>query len=195
MKRAKSNRPKECPYVGKGGLKLQFALEHFGLDVRGLVAADLGCHVGGFTDCLLQHGAAKVYAVDTAYGLLEWKLRTDSRVEVYERTNALHWAPPDPLDVIVSDLGWTKQEKSLPVIVGMLKEGGRALSLVKPQYEVEWDRSARRVVPEEQIPEVLAEVRSRCPEELTILGEARSPYPGNGGNIEYWLLLELRIKT
>lgn len=193
MRRSKSNRPKDCPYVGKGGLKLEFALEHFRIEAAGLVTADLGCNVGGFTDCLLQHGAAKVYAVDTSYGLLAWKLRTDPRVVVFERTNALHWTPPEPLDLVASDLGWTRQEKALPAIAGMLKPGGRALSLVKPQYEAPEDWLTRGVLSEERIPEVMELVRSSCSEELAILSEARSPYLGAAGNIELWLLLERRL--
>jgi len=192
MKRAKSNRPKDCPFVGKGGLKLQFALEHFKIEVRGLVIADLGCHVGGFTDCLLQSGAARVYAVDTAYGLLAWKLRTDNRVVVCERTNALYWAPPEPLDLVVSDLGWTKQEKALPAIARMLKPGGEALSLIKPQYEAPRRWLTKGVLPEERIQEVLAAVYSCRPEELVVMGHARSPYLGSGGNVEFWLRLAHR---
>jgi 23S rRNA (cytidine1920-2'-O)/16S rRNA (cytidine1409-2'-O)-methyltransferase len=187
MKRAKSKRPKDCPFAGKGGLKLQFALEHFRVDIHGLVCADLGCNVGGFTDCLIQNGAAKVYAVDTSYGLLAWKLRTDSRVVVFERTNVLHWSAPEPLDFVVSDLGWTPQEKALPVIAGMLKPGGRALSLVKPQYEAPDEWLVRNVLPEERIPEVMEIVREHVPDELRILGEAQSPYVGHGGNKETWL--------
>ncbi len=190
MKRSKQNRPKDCPFVGKGGLKLQFALEHFGVDVQGTVAADLGCNVGGFTDALIQAGAAKVYAVDTSYGLLAWKLRTDERVVVFERTNALHWTPPEPLDLVVADLGWTKQEKALPVMAGMLKSGGLAVSLVKPQYEAPREWLVKNVLPEERIPEILEMVRSIVPEELEIIGEARSPYEGAGGNTEYLLLLK-----
>ena len=189
MKRSKQNRPKDCPFVGKGGLKLQFALEHFGIDVSGLVAADLGCNVGGFTDALLQSGAVKVYAVDTSYGLLAWKLRTDERVVVVERTNALHWTPPELVDLAVGDLGWTKQELALPLMARILKPGGQALSLVKPQYEAEGNRG---VLPEERIPEVLETVRSIVPEEFEVLGEERSPYIGGGGNIEYWLWLRKR---
>lgn len=191
MSRAKSNRPKDCPFVGKGGLKLQFALQYFGLDASGLTCADLGCNVGGFTDCLLQNGAAKVYAVDTAYGLLAWKLRTDPRVVVVERTNALHWTPPEACDLVVSDLGWTKQEKSLPVIAHMLKPGGRALTLVKPQYEASAHNLSRGVLPDSHLADVLAAVRQQCPRSLSILGEVRSPYPGSGGNIEYWLYVKL----
>ena len=189
MRRAKSKRPKDCPFVGKGGLKLQFALQHFGVDVNGLVCADLGCNVGGFTDCLIQAGAAKVYAVDTSYGLLAWRLRSDPRVIVFERTNVLHWTPPEMVDFIVSDLGWTPQEKALPVIARMLKPGGRALSLVKPQYEAPNEWLVRNVLPEERIPEVMEIVRKQVSEELRILGEVQSPYLGHGGNAEVWLLV------
>jgi len=188
MARSKSNRPKDCPYVGKGGLKLQFALEHFGITVSGLVAADLGCNVGGFTDCLLQVGIGKVYAVDMAYGLLEWKLRTDSRVVVCERTNALDWQPPELLDLVVSDLGWTRQVKALPVIARLLKPGGCALSLVKPQYEVDKRELTGGVLVEEQVALVMERVRANVPRELSVLGDVLSPYRGSGGNIEYWLL-------
>lgn len=189
MKRAKSNRPKDCQYVGKGGLKLEFALDHFRIDVSGYTAADLGTNIGGFTDVLLSRGASKVYAVDTAYGLLAWKLRTDERVVVCERTNALYWESPEPLDFAVSDLGWTPQEKSLPVISRILKPGGQALSLVKPQYEAPKDWLEKGVLPEERIPEVLESARLHVPPELVILGEARSPVIGAGGNVEYWLWL------
>jgi len=192
MKRSKQNRPKDCPFVGKGGLKLQFALEHFKLDVSGMVAADLGCNIGGFTDALLQAGASKVYAVDTSYGLLAWKLRTDERVVVFERMNVLHWTAPEPLDLVVADLGWTRQELALPVMARMLKPGGQALSLVKPQYEVPGNTG---VLPEERIPEALESVHAVIPEEFEVLGEERSPYVGGGGNIEYWLRLHRRIEA
>lgn len=189
MKRSKQNRPKDCPFVGKGGLKLQFALEHFGIEVTGLVAADLGCNVGGFTDALLQAGASKVYAVDTSYGLLAWKLRTDERAVVFERTNALHWSPPELVDLAVADLGWTRQELALPLMARILKPGGQALSLVKPQYEAPDNRG---VLPEERIPEILEAVRSAVPEDFELLGEVRSAYVGSGGNVEYWLWLGRR---
>lgn len=192
MKRAKSNRPKDCPFVGKGGLKLQFALEHFGIDVHGLVTADLGCNVGGFTDCLLQNGAAKVYAVDTSYGLLAWKLRIDERVVVCERTNVLYWSPPEQMDLVVSDMGWTRQDKVLPVIESMLKPGGQALSLLKSQYEAPKDWLDKGVLPEDRIPEILEMVRAHCPEELVIMEDIRSPYVGSGGNIELWLRIKRR---
>jgi 23S rRNA (cytidine1920-2'-O)/16S rRNA (cytidine1409-2'-O)-methyltransferase len=189
MSRSKSNRPKDCPYVGKGGLKLEFGLANFGLSIEDFVCADLGCNVGGFTDCMLQHGASKVYAVDTSYGLLEWKLRSDHRVETHERTNVLHWESPELVDFAAADLGWTKQELTLPVIERILKPGGRALSLVKPQYERrEW--TVKGVFPEEMLPELIESVSLQCPSNLKVDGYVRSPYIGNGGNVEYWLLVE-----
>jgi 23S rRNA (cytidine1920-2'-O)/16S rRNA (cytidine1409-2'-O)-methyltransferase len=126
---------KQQPYVGRGGEKLAFALDQLGLDVRGAVAADFGCNVGGFTDCLLQRGAQRVYAVDTGYGALEWKLRTDPRVVVMERTNAMHVSLPEPMNVIAIDVGWTKQRHILPSALKLIAPAGFILSLFKPQYE------------------------------------------------------------
>ena len=97
--------PNSHPYVGKGGLKLEFALDAFGVEPTHWTAADLGSHVGGFVDCLLQRGAAKVYSVDTSYGTLAWKLRTDPRVVVMERTNAMHVRLPEPVDLVSIDAG------------------------------------------------------------------------------------------
>lgn len=132
-------------YVSRGALKLEHALREFGLDVTGFTGADLGCSTGGFTDCLLRHGASRVFAVDTAYGQLAWKLRNDDRVTVMERTNALHAGPhPDALgaggvDLVVIDLGWTRQDKAIPAALRWVKSAGRIITLVKPHYEA--DRS------------------------------------------------------
>lgn len=132
----------EPTFVSRGGLKLHAALIAFGVDVAGMTCADLGCSTGGFTDCLLQAGAAHVYAIDTAYGELAWKLRQDERVTVMERTNALHAEPPaDLLDrggcgLVVIDLGWTPQARAVPAAARWLGSGGRVISLVKPHYEV-----------------------------------------------------------
>lgn len=189
MSRSKSNRPKNCPYVGKGGLKLEFALEKFDISADGCTCADLGCNVGGFTDCLLQHKASKVYAVDTSYGLLEWKLRIDPRVEVWERKNVLHWDPPEQLDLVAADLGWTKQELVLPVIERILRPHGYGLSLIKPQYErKEWTRNG--IFPEGLLPDLISSICAECPPGIKIIDYAQSPYVGNGGNIEYWLFVE-----
>jgi len=124
-------------YVSRGGLKLAAALDAFGLDVGGLICCDLGCSTGGFTDCLLQRGAARVHSVDTAYGQLAWKLRQDERVVVHERSNALHLEPAELVDLAVIDLGWTKQNHALPAALRWLKQSSDAsiITLIKPHYE------------------------------------------------------------
>ena len=114
-------------YVGRGGEKLAWALDHFGVDVAGRVCCDLGSHVGGFVDALLQAGAARVHAVDTSYGTLAWALRNDPRVEVLERTNALHVTLPEQVDLVTSDVGWTRQEKVLRSVIRQRREGQKAL--------------------------------------------------------------------
>lgn len=130
-------------YVSRGGLKLEHALRTFRIDPAGLTCADLGCSTGGFTDCLLQHGAACVCAVDTAYGEFAWKLRKDPRVRLRERTNALHAEPSEPVDLVVVDLGWTPQKLLLPVALRWLKPQGRIITLIKPHYELS-ARTGRR---------------------------------------------------
>jgi 23S rRNA (cytidine1920-2'-O)/16S rRNA (cytidine1409-2'-O)-methyltransferase len=126
-------------YASRGGLKLRHALDVFAIDVRGFACVDLGCSTGGFTDCLVQAGAACVVAVDTAYGELAWKLRQDPRVVVMERTNALHAVPPQELnggvDLAVADIGWTPQRLVIPAALKWLKPGGRIITLIKPHYE------------------------------------------------------------
>jgi len=191
MSRARPRR-EPCPYVGRGGLKLRFALDHFRVDPAGATAADLGSHIGGFVDCLLQAGAAKVYAVDTARGVLDWTLRQNPRVVVCERTNALHWRPPEPLDLVTVDVGWTRQRLVLPVAAMCLREGGEVLSLVKPQYEAGRRMLRRGVLPRDRLPEVLCGVREAIPDALDLLGEAESPHRGSGGNVEYWWHLRKR---
>lgn len=121
--------------MSRGGEKLKFAIDRLGLDLDGVAAADFGCHVGGFTDCLLQEGAARVYAVDTGYGVLAWKLRQDERVVAMERTNAMHVELPEPVDVVTIDVAWTPQRRILPNALRQAKPDGTILSLLKPQYE------------------------------------------------------------
>jgi 23S rRNA (cytidine1920-2'-O)/16S rRNA (cytidine1409-2'-O)-methyltransferase len=190
MKRARVNRPKSCGYVGKGGLKLEFALRHFRLSVQGLICADLGCHRGGFTDCLLQQSALRVHAVDTGYGILDWKLRNDPRVVVHERTNLIYWKSPEPLDLAVIDAGWTPQRLSIPAALHSLKPGGAVLSLVKPQYEVERSELQRGVLAVDGLGPAMERVRAALSGVARILGEVQSPIPGSGGNIEFWLHLK-----
>ncbi len=144
-------------FVSRAGLKLDHALREFNLDVTGFTCADFGCNAGGFTDCLLQRGAAKVHAIDTGYGMLAWKLRNDPRVIVMERTNALHAAPEkvsdtfSGVDLVVIDLAWTQQRHAIPAALKWLASGtpspqpspkgrgGLIISLVKPHYELDAD--------------------------------------------------------
>src|SRR5579871_1843402 len=124
-------------FVSRAGLKLEFALDAWNIDVRGKICADLGSNVGGFVDCLLQRGAAKVYAVEKGYGVLEWNLRKDPRVAVFERTNAMHVMLPEPVELVTIDVAWTRQKNILPSAARLLAPGGRIVTLVKPHYEAE----------------------------------------------------------
>ena len=147
---------REKAYVGAGGEKLKFAIDKIGLDLRGAVAADFGCNIGGFTDCLLQGGARRVYAVDTGYGMLAWKLRNDERVVVMERTNAMHVELPERVDVVSVDVAWTRQRHILPNALRQLKPDGIILSLFKPQYEAGPPLVRRGRVAEKDFESVLA---------------------------------------
>ena len=179
------------PYVSRGGLKLEAGLRAFGIDVAGWTCVDFGSHVGGFVDCLLRHGAARVYAVDPGYGVLDYRLRTDPRVVVCERKSALNFVCPEPSDLVTIDVGWTKQRLVLPAARRCLKPPtGLVITLVKPQYEAskEWLRGG--VLPDERMEEVLEGCRRDVVElGWTIEGEIESPIRGHGGNAErVWLL-------
>lgn len=181
------------PYVSRAGLKLAAALDRFGLDVTGWTCCDFGSHTGGFVDCLLQRGAARVYAVDPGYGVLAYRLRRDARVVVHERTNALRFVCPEPCDLVTIDVGWTAQRLILPAARRCLKPAtGRVITLVKPQYEAP-KRWLRRGV---LLPGRLDEVLATCREDMRALGwrllaEMESPLRGHGGNVEYLVLLAL----
>lgn len=188
-------------FVSRAGEKLDAALEAFGLDVRGFVCADFGCNVGGFTDCLLQRGAAKVYAVDTGYGELAWKLRKDPRVVVMERTNALYCPAPEPVDLVTIDVAWTPQVKVVPAALAWLKPAGRTqvISLLKPHYEL--TKMARRkpqaVLEEPQSRQVCLDVCQQL-EQATgceLRAVMTSALKGKGGNAEFLLLLAKRQVT
>ncbi|HUU10714.1 MAG TPA: SAM-dependent methyltransferase [Phycisphaerae bacterium] len=177
-------------YVTRSGEKLEHALAAFHVDPAGRVCADLGSHQGGFVDCLLAHGAAKVYSVDTSYGTLAWKLRKDPRVVVMERTNAMHVTLPEPVDLVTIDVGWTRQRHVLPAAHRLLKADGRIISLVKPQYEAGENERESGVVPERNLEPVLARVRIDVRQEgLERLAETKSPLKGGGGNTEFLFLL------
>ena len=180
----------ENRFVTRAGLKLDHALRELGVSADGSACADLGSHVGGFVDCLLQHGAARVYAIDTAYGILAWKLRKDARVVVMERTNAMHVELPEKVDLVTIDVGWTPQRKILPRALSLLKDTGCAIALIKPQYEsLDTERRGGVVIPA-LLPQVLERVRQEITEcKARILGETRSPILGAGGNVEMLFLL------
>ena len=128
----------DLPYVSRGGLKLESALDALNLDVRDLICLDVGASTGGFTDCLLQHGAQKVYAVDVGYGQLAWKLRQDHRVVVIERTNIRHMRPElmaELADLVTIDASFISLKIVVPAVLGLIKPSGRILALIKPQFE------------------------------------------------------------
>lgn len=179
------NTGEECPYVSRAGLKLAAALDAFEIDPAGWVCADLGCNVGGFTDCLLQHGAARVYAVDTGYGALAWALRKDARVVVMERTNALHVELPEPVALAAIDVGWTRQHFILPAARRLVAKGGSVVTLIKPHYEAEANELRRGVLPDDRIEAILERVRERVRGVgLSIDRIVESPIKGQKGNRE-----------
>jgi 23S rRNA (cytidine1920-2'-O)/16S rRNA (cytidine1409-2'-O)-methyltransferase len=179
-------------FVSRAGLKLEAAVELFHINCAVKTCADLGANVGGFTDCLLQHGAAKVYAVDTGYGVLAWTLRKDPRVVVMERHNALHAELPEPVDIVAIDTGWTRQQKILPAARKLLKPAGEILTLIKPHYESAAAATAKNhgVLAEADSIAVLHRVAEEI-EQLgfIIRGIVKSPIEGQKGNVEFvaWL--------
>ena len=184
-----------CPWVSRGGFKLDKALRAFGIDPAGSVCIDCGASTGGFTDVLLQNGAARVYAVDVGYGQLAWKLRTDERVVVMERTNARSLAPemfPELMDLAVTDLSFISIRLILPAVHALLKPDGQCVCLIKPQFEAgRADVGKKGVVRDRAVHErVLREMSAFFPAAgYTLAGLDYSPIRGPEGNIEYlaWL--------
>lgn len=185
-------------YASRAGDKLAAALDAFDIDVSGLICADFGCNVGGFTDCLLRRGAAKVFAVDTGYGALAWTLRKDPRVVVMERTNALHCDVPEEVDLVTIDVAWTPQIRVVPAALRWLATTPsrdlttRIISLLKPHYEMAKlarGRKRQQVTPE-QADELCMKVCQRL-ESTGCLVQAvcRSPLLGKGGGREFLLSL------
>lgn len=177
-------------YVSRGGVKLEAALRAFAVDPSGLICTDLGSHVGGFVDCLLRHGAARVYAVDPGYGVLHERLRRDPRVIVCERTNALDFACPECCRLVTLDVGWTPLRLALPAARRCLAAGGLAIPLVKPHYEAPKAWLRRGVLRPEFLDTVLATVRQDVRELGWALdSEIPSPIAGHAGNREFlWRL-------
>ena len=180
-----------CPYVSRGGLKLQKALRDFGVDPTGFVCSDSGASTGGFTDCLLQQGASKVFAIDVGYGQLDWKIRSDPRVVVMERTN-IRYVPPEqlgePLDLSVIDVSFISLKIVLPTIKTLLKPTGQVLCLIKPQFEAGREKVGKKGVVRDPAThkEVLDMFVALARElDMRILGLTFSPVKGPEGNIEF----------
>ena len=188
-------RGKTLPYVSRGGLKLEKAMALWPIELQGKVCADIGASTGGFTDCMLQNGAGKVYAVDVGYGQLAWKLRSDERVTVLERTNARYLTRaeiPDELDFFSVDVSFISLNLILPPVRALMKEGGQGVCLIKPQFEAGKDKVGKKGVVRDRgvhlevLEHFLDHVKAAG---FSLLGFTFSPIRGPEGNIEYlgWL--------
>jgi 23S rRNA (cytidine1920-2'-O)/16S rRNA (cytidine1409-2'-O)-methyltransferase len=179
------------PYVGRGGLKLEAALREFTVDVSGKTAMDVGASTGGFTDCLLQHGCKKVYAVDVGYGQMAWKLRQDPRVVVIERVNIRDMAPslvPEQVDIAVIDVSFISLEKVIPSVQQFLKPGAVVVALIKPQFEVNREQVGKGgIVRDEAAREAAKERIAAFVQEqgFDVRGVIPSPITGQDGNVEF----------
>jgi 23S rRNA (cytidine1920-2'-O)/16S rRNA (cytidine1409-2'-O)-methyltransferase len=181
------------PFVGRGGLKLNYAIDRFGVDVSGMVAADIGASTGGFTDCLLKRGASRVYAIDVGYGQLDYRLRRDARVVVMERVNARYpIALPEQVDLAVIDVSFISVEKIIPTVSQVLKQRGCMIVLIKPQFEAKREEVGKGGVVRR--PAVHAAVLGRFVAWVVgfgfrIRGLVASPVLGASGNTEFLALV------
>ena len=184
------------PFVSRGGLKLQKAVKSFSLSLEGFTCADIGASTGGFTDCMLSHGAKKVYAIDVGYGQLAWKLRTDERVVNLERLNFRHATAEhidEPLDFASVDVSFISLKIILPVLHGFLKENGEAVCLIKPQFEAGRENVGKKgVVRDKNVHEEVVDKTVRFADENGFLVKAVdfSPIKGPEGNIEYLMYIK-----
>jgi 23S rRNA (cytidine1920-2'-O)/16S rRNA (cytidine1409-2'-O)-methyltransferase len=190
-------RGEPMPYVSRGGLKLVHAIDTFGVDVAGAVAVDIGASTGGFTDCLLQRGAARVYCIDVGHGQLDWKIASDPRVVVIDRTNIRHLQPgriPEPCTLAVIDVSFISLRLVLPALPALLVPGAPVLALVKPQFEVGREKVGKGgivrddAVRRQAVVDVAAIARTLG---FTVVGETTSPITGGKGNVEF--LLHIRM--
>lgn len=182
----------EKKYVSRGGLKLEAALDHFAIDVSDLTCADLGCSTGGFTDVLLSKGAKNVYAVDTAYGELDWKLRNDKRVVVMERTNAARVELPERVELVTIDISLVPLQAILPNVKTLAKPDAPIIALVKPQYQAKREDVPRGgVIKDEQVREkTLTDLIEWSKQNgFEYIGHIESPIRGKGGNVEYLVVI------
>ncbi len=186
------------PYVSRGGLKLKGALDKFGISVRGLVVLDVGASTGGFTDCLLQEGAAKVYALDVGYGQLAWRLQQDERVVVIDRTNIRYFEPQgiitDTVDLATIDASFISLKRVIPAVKRLLSGTAVILALVKPQFEVEKGLVGEHGVvsnPQQQQQVVLDLIQFSEEQGLTVQGHCESPITGPAGNREFFIYARL----
>ena len=182
-------------YVGRGGLKLEHALKHFAVDPSGMVCLDVGASTGGFTDCLLQHGACKVYALDVGHGQLDWKIRSDPRVVVMEHCNARHLQPgdlPEKVSLAVADVSFISLTLVLPPVTGVLTDGGMILALIKPQFELSREEVGRGGVVRDTAAHTRAVDKIRdfsAARSWTWMGVTDSPITGADGNREFLCLI------
>ena len=186
----------QLAYVSRGGLKLEKAIKEFDLRLQDLICADIGASTGGFTDCMLQNGAAKVYAIDVGYGQLAWKLRCDARVVNLERTNIRHVTGeqvPEPLDFASVDVSFISLKLVLPVLKELLKAGGEAVCLIKPQFEAGRELVGKKGVVREESTHIMVveNALSHAKEnDFTPMHLTFSPVKGPEGNIEYLMHLK-----
>ncbi len=188
-------RSKGLKYVSRGGLKLEKAIKNFSLDLKDKVTMDIGASTGGFTDCMLQNGAKKVYSIDVGYGQLDWKLRNDERVVNLERTNIRYVKPEDvePIDFFSVDVSFISLKLVLPVAKNLLKDDGLAICLIKPQFEAGRGNVGKKgVVRDRNVHiDVIATISNFCLENgFSILALDFSPIRGPEGNIEYLIYLK-----
>ena len=189
-------RGEKMPYVSRGGFKLEKAMQEFGLTLGGKVCMDIGASTGGFTDCMLQNGAVKVYSIDVGYGQLAWKLRTDERVVNLERTNFRYVTEaevPEPVDFASVDVSFISLRIILPVLRERLRDGGQAVCLIKPQFEAGRENVGKKgVVRDPKVhEEVLRTITEFALENgFSLLGLTFSPIKGPEGNIEYLMYVE-----
>jgi 23S rRNA (cytidine1920-2'-O)/16S rRNA (cytidine1409-2'-O)-methyltransferase len=186
----------ESRFVGRAGLKLEAALREFAIDPAGLICLDVGSSTGGFTDCLLQHGAQKVVAIDVGHNQMDWRLRNDPRVELREGVNARYLTPEDfdrRFDLVTVDVAFISATKILPAIVPLLNDGARIVTLIKPQFEVGKDKVGKGGVVRDpaQHQRVIDEVNQFAGSlRLNICGLITSPIQGADGNVEFLALYQ-----